>query len=404
MPNCEYQKINFGLELWKGAYASVRPSECGLTWNVDSANTAFLTCVDLLEVAENHYQCRRGPELKNAIERDRDAKEIGASFMKLFRGRKIKTQTGFRKKITSFGPDTNFKFPLKEDNKPEVQISIKDYLKKQYKITLQYPELPCINLGKTNYLPMELCKTELAHKKNLSDKETADIIRYTAIKATDRLNYIDKWVNSSSIVNDPVLKEYNVNLQFKMIELEGRVLTAPDIQYRSSSARSVVKSQDIGVKGSWDHRNLQFLNPKGLRKWVILNLSRSQKMVQLESELIYTGKSHGMLIEKACEIIERGNRISDRDVNNLLVDIIKKYHTKEAKLELIVVCLQGSASTYKIVKTVGDISHGVATQIVDEKTIFKLNGMTASNILLKINTKIHGRNFSLVSNPATNNL
>jgi eukaryotic translation initiation factor 2C len=178
MPNCEYQQINFGLELWKGAYASVRPSECGLTWNVDSANVAFLTCVDLLELAEYHYNCRRGPELKKAIEQDRDGRETGASFLKLYRDRKIKTQTGFKKKINSFGPDTSFKFALKEVNKPEVQISIKDYLKKQYNITLQYPDLPCINLGKTSYLPMELCKTELTQKKNLSDKETADIIKW----------------------------------------------------------------------------------------------------------------------------------------------------------------------------------------------------------------------------------
>jgi len=118
---------------------------------------------------------------------------------------------------------------------------------------------------------------------------------------------------------------------------------------------------------------------------------------------ISVGKSHGMMVVKASEIIERGNRVSDRDVNNLLVDIIKKHHSKDSKLELIVVCIQGSTSIYKIVKTVGDISHGIPTQIVDEKTVFKLNAMTASNILLKINNKIQGRNFSLVNNPAVNN-
>ena len=34
--NCFSSPLGFGLELWKGAYASVRPSEVGLTWNLDS--------------------------------------------------------------------------------------------------------------------------------------------------------------------------------------------------------------------------------------------------------------------------------------------------------------------------------------------------------------------------------
>jgi hypothetical protein len=32
----DLHKLGFGVELWKGAYASVRPSEIGLTWNIDS--------------------------------------------------------------------------------------------------------------------------------------------------------------------------------------------------------------------------------------------------------------------------------------------------------------------------------------------------------------------------------
>jgi hypothetical protein len=28
--------LGFGIQLWKGAFATVRPSEIGLTWNIDS--------------------------------------------------------------------------------------------------------------------------------------------------------------------------------------------------------------------------------------------------------------------------------------------------------------------------------------------------------------------------------
>jgi len=32
----DFYELGFGLQLWRGAYSSVRPSEVGLTWNVDS--------------------------------------------------------------------------------------------------------------------------------------------------------------------------------------------------------------------------------------------------------------------------------------------------------------------------------------------------------------------------------
>ena len=32
----DFYQLGFGLQLWRGAYSSVRPSEVGLTWNVDS--------------------------------------------------------------------------------------------------------------------------------------------------------------------------------------------------------------------------------------------------------------------------------------------------------------------------------------------------------------------------------
>ena len=34
--DCAYSAIGFNTEIWKGAYASVRPSEMGLTLNLDS--------------------------------------------------------------------------------------------------------------------------------------------------------------------------------------------------------------------------------------------------------------------------------------------------------------------------------------------------------------------------------
>ena len=84
--NCDYLQLGFGLELWKGAYASVRPSECGLTWNLDCANAAFLTSVDVLDLAKHHYSTNDINDLKKKMLSDKDGTTIGASFLNTYRG------------------------------------------------------------------------------------------------------------------------------------------------------------------------------------------------------------------------------------------------------------------------------------------------------------------------------
>jgi hypothetical protein len=132
----DYQQIGLGLELWRGAYSTVKPYEVGLTWNVNSAHAAFYTSEDLLQLACKHYNCQ--PEqLREQINRDKDRDQIGVSFINEYAGRDIKTATGgFRKKIQAFGPDAFYKFEWKKDTQT-VLISVKDYLKQHYKIDLK---------------------------------------------------------------------------------------------------------------------------------------------------------------------------------------------------------------------------------------------------------------------------
>lgn len=48
-----------------------------------------------------------------------------------------------------------------------------------------------------------------------------------------------------------------------------------------------------------------------------------------------------------------------------------------------------------MLKTCGDLKHGILTQGVEERNVNKMQDQTLSNILLKINTKLGGRNWLL---------
>ena len=236
---------------------------------------------------------------------------------------------------------------------------------------------------------MELCKTQVSHKKNLDENETAAMIKETAVKAIDRMYYIDKWAKTSNISTDPILREYNIEINLNMIELNGRVLEAPTIQY----GQLAIQSKTIGNKGSWDHRDARFNNPKSIDQWVILNLNapktNSNSTFAFHDSLLRIARVHGMNINRALDYFEC--RPYDRDVQRAFENIVTKFKN----LEMILVIMGGTTLAYKVIKTLGEIQFGVLTQGVDARNVYKMNDQTISNILLKMNSKLGGKNFIL---------
>lgn len=131
--------------------------------------------------------------------------------------------------------------------------------------------MPCAHLGKETYVPIELCSTEPKNKKKLTDQETATMIRHTAVRAPDRMNQIMNWVRNNDVSKDPILSAYNIQVDLRMTQVQGRVMPGPDILYGGNS--KMVQSNEIGEKGSWDHRNKQFVSPMNVVNWSVLNLA-----------------------------------------------------------------------------------------------------------------------------------
>lgn len=99
------------------------------------------------------------------------------------------------------------------------------------------------------------------------------IFKVTAVKAPDRLNYIESWIGKTNIDKDPILKQFNIEVNLRPVELGGRVLEAPDLQYGGGAQPAIATSRSIAERGQWDHRNFKLANPKKISKWVVLNCS-----------------------------------------------------------------------------------------------------------------------------------
>jgi eukaryotic translation initiation factor 2C len=253
---------------------------------------------------------------------------------------------------------------------------------------------------------MELCSTEIKSKKKLSEKETSDLIRLTAVEAPSRMRYIESWVNNCGIRTDPVLKEYNINVDLKMVTFEGRVMDPPDIQYAPSK---LVTSRVIGSKGSWNHRNMSFNTCVDINNWILVRVTtrvNNKGVDEFVVKMKALARSHGIRIARDPEVVDYAPRAraKEEEVLNDVRAIFDKMTKKYKSIDLVMAIFSGTTIAYKAVKTCGDILFGIATQCIDDKNVMKIitdqsyskvHEQTVSNIMLKINNKLGGKNFVL---------
>ena len=101
---------------------------------------------------------------------------------------------------------------------------------------LQYPHLPCLQVGqeqKHTYLPLEVCNIVGGQRciKKLTDMQTSTMIKATARSAPDREREINSLVRRADFNNDQYLQTFGIQVAPIMVEVHGRVLTPPKLQY-----------------------------------------------------------------------------------------------------------------------------------------------------------------------------
>lgn len=109
------------------------------------------------------------------------------------------------------------------------------------------------------------------------------------------------------------------------------------------------------------------------------------------------GQRHGITVKDPLDVVDVNTRRSEMQITNDIRNIFQKFNT----VNLVVGVAGDKDFTYRILKTQGDLHFGIPTQIVLSKNVFKLSDQLISNLFLKINTKLGGRNFVLSQ---TNNL
>ena len=282
---------------------------------------------------------------------------------------------------------------FKQDEGPETNAE--KYFMQKYNIRLEYPDLPSITVGsKGTSLPMEVCTIVRGqHKRGkLTGDQTANMIRYSARPAFEKEKVIQQIANREIVVNDPLLAHYGIKPSNRMIEVNGRILDIPTINYRNKT----INPRD----GSWNLIDVVFSVAKAMDNWGIIDFVGVRDVGQFIHELQTVGGNSGMRISdpRFVENPRIDTRADDFRKKEQIRQEFHRVYKDNPGLQMIVVFINGkpfpleNKEMYGHIKTICDYELGVNSQCIKDKNLFKLNKSTIANICMKINAKLGGIN------------
>lgn len=382
---------NITASAWRGFYQSARLSIAGLVVNLDESFTAFWN--------------KGGRPLMELIRDSNDGRELSTSDGRALRdvASKLKAlkvravHTGITYKVHGFsnkGADRIVFDSVAEGRK----VSIAEYFHSTYNIRLRHPHQPCVktNPKRDTYLPMELL-TVMENQRlagMLSQDQTQGIVKIASSKPQVRREAAIKTMQRLNHSNDRVCKDFGVQVAPGLISVDARILPVPFIQYKNSK-----RVKPVG--GQWKAQREQFATGGLLYTWAVINMTRlrTDDANKFIADLVRSGKKSGVHIPNTRPLMFN---CDNRNVGDKLREVAQKFErdkslqVEEYPLQLIVIIKdRQDAPTYNMIKRVGDIELGVATQVCLQKHCepgSRGREMYCDNVMLKINTKVGGQN------------
>lgn len=389
------QHLGDGLESWRGFYQSIRPTQMGLSLNIDMSSTAFIEALPVVDFVSQLLN-------KDVSRHLSDADRI--KIKKALRGVKVEvTHRGnMRRKYRISGltsqPTQELTFPV--DDKGTIK-SVVEYFQETYSYSIINTALPCLQVGnqqRPNYLPMEVCKIVAGQRysKRLNEKQITALLKVTCQRPSDREKDILQTVRQNSYNKDPYAREFGIKISDELASVEARILPAPQLKYHDTGKLKVCQPE----VGQWNMRDKKMVNGGVVNYWACINFSRGVQdgaALRFCHELAMMCQVSGMAFRQDLAIPIHTGRPDQ--VERALKLVFKDFQqtVKGHDLELLLVILpDNNGSLYGDLKRICETDLGLVSQCCLTKHVFKMSKQYLANVALKINVKVGGRNTVLV--------
>ncbi|XP_014605290.1 PREDICTED: protein aubergine-like isoform X2 [Polistes canadensis] len=369
----------FKLELWPGYFTSIREHERNI-----------LMCAEI-----THKVMRQETLLDiwiNCLETERKPYE---TFIDTVKGTVV--LTGYNNNTYNI-QDVDFKlkptstFKLKTGE----SISYQNYYKNRYQLKVTYADQPLLiakpkqklrNMN-TNvsdqviYLVPEFCRaTGLTEKMRSNFNLMKSLSTHTRVSPEARikklLNFNRRLCSEPNIISE--LKNWNLKLENKLIEVPARVLPYENIVYGSRT-----KSTTSEANWTKDLRNNRFVSCTSLDNWVVIQTSFTRADCEtFLKNVMKAADGMGFNIKRPEMIIIKDDRLGT------YLEALESYLSKKRTQFVFCILPHVRADRYNAIKKKCCVDRPVPSQVVIQKNLVK--GLSvATKVAIQINCKLGG--------------
>ncbi|CAA2938952.1 argonaute 1 [Olea europaea subsp. europaea] len=392
------QPLGEGLESWRGFYQSIRPTQMGLSLNIDMSSTAFIEPLPVIDF------------VAQLLNRDVSARPLSdadrVKIKKALRGVKVEvTHRGnMRRKYRISGLTSQatreLTFPVDERG---TMKSVVEYFQETYGFVIQHTQWPCLQVGnqqRPNYLPMEVCKIVEGQRysKRLNERQITALLKVTCQRPYERERDILQTVHHNAYAEDPYAQEFGIKISEKLAQVEARILPAPWLRYHDSGR----EKECLPEVGQWNMMNKRMVNGGTINNWICINFARNVQDSMARSfchELAQMCTTSGMAVnpEPLLPVVSGRPDQVERILKSRFHDVMTKLQPHGKDLDLLIVILpDNNGSLYGDLKRICETDLGIVSQCCLQKHVYKMNKQYLANVALKINVKVGGRNTVLV--------
>ncbi|XP_071724545.1 protein argonaute 5-like [Rutidosis leptorrhynchoides] len=386
-------ELGNGMEYWRGYYQSLRPTQMGLSLNIDVSARAFYEPICVTDFISKYLSVRDLSRPLSDQDRVKVKKALKSIRVKLSHGKYVKTH-----KISGVSdqPAGQLMFTLDDQN---TQISVAQYFREKYGITLKYKSLPALQAGsqsKPVYLPMELCTIAQGQRyaRKLNETQVTNMLRATCQRPRDRESSVARMVDGINFGADELVKDqFGIRVKNDLTVVEARVLEPPQVKYHRSGRESTVNPRF----GSWNMINKVLYEGAKIDSWTCVNFSTRVREEEVCHHLVSMCVDKGMKF--ASHPIVPVRSAQPRNIEKTLHEIhtessaeLERRGSKDKQIQLLIVILPDVSGSYGKIKKICETQLGIVSQCCHPKNVGKLNKQYFENVAMKINVKTGGRN------------
>ncbi|KAL6850463.1 hypothetical protein ACP4OV_021090 [Aristida adscensionis] len=365
-------KLSGGIRSLKGYHSSFRPTQSGLSLNVDLSTTVIVRPGPVIDFLQENQGIKddRKIDWGRAKRTSKNLRIITTHMKSEFRifglsEKSCAEQTFMWKRGNGSGSDA-------------VEVTVYDYFLQHRHIELKHSaHLPCLNVGKSkrpNYLPMELCHLVSLQRytKALTVSQRSSLVEKSRKNPRERKSDLSSALQRSNFNSDDMLKRCGVTIAPDFARVYCRVLQAPKLKAGAG--------QDLSTRdGRWNFNNKKLIEAKEVKRWAAVNFSTPCNVHDLVQRLIHCGDAKGIRIAPPHTIFKERLPTSASVVSRV-DDMFQHMRDNLPSAPAFLLCVLPVKKSCEIYE------HGIVTQCLAPTT--RPDDQYLTNVLLKINAKL----------------